>query len=37
MDDYLVHSRTLEQYLLDVEEVLEIFRLRKLYANSSKC
>ena len=37
MDDGLVHSPTLEQHLLDVEEVLEIFRRRKLYAESSKC
>ena len=37
MDDCLVHSPTLEQHLLDVEEVLEIFRRRKLYAKSSKC
>ena len=32
-----MHSPTLEQHLLDVEEVLEIFRRRKLYAKSSKC
>jgi hypothetical protein len=31
MDDCLVHSPALEQHLLDVEEVLEIFR------ESSKC
>ena len=37
MDDCLVHSPTLEQHLLDVAEVLEIFRRRKLYAKSSKC
>jgi len=37
MDDCLVHSQTLEQHLLDVAEVLEIFRRRKLYAKSSKC
>ena len=37
MDDCLVHSPTLEQHLLDVEEVLEIFRRRQLYAKSSKC
>ena len=37
MDDRLVHSPTLEQHLLDVAEVLEIFRRRQLYANSSKC
>ena len=37
MYDCLVHSPTLEQHLLDVEEVLEIFRLRQLYAKSSKC
>ena len=37
MDDWLVHSLTLEQHLLDVEEVLEIFRRHKLYAKSSKC
>ena len=36
MDDCLVHSPTLEQHLLDVEEVLEIFRRRQLYAKSSK-
>ena len=36
-DDCLVHSLTLEQHLLDVEAVLEIFRRRKLYAKSSKC
>jgi hypothetical protein len=36
MDDCLVHSLTLEQHLLDVAEVLEIFRLRKLFAKSSK-
>jgi hypothetical protein len=37
MDDCLVHSPTLAQHLLDVEEVLEIFRRRQLYAKSSKC
>ena len=37
MDDCLVHSPTLEQHLLDVGEVLEIFRRRQLYAKSSKC
>ena len=37
MDDCLVHSPTLEQHLLDVAEVLEIFRRRRLYAKSSKC
>jgi hypothetical protein len=37
MDDCLVHSPTLEQHLLDVAEVLEIFRQRKLFAKSSKC
>ena len=37
MDDCLVHSPTLEQHLLDVEEVLEIFRRRQLFAKSSKC
>jgi hypothetical protein len=36
MDDCLVHSQTLEQHLLDVAEVLEIFRRRKLFAKSSK-
>jgi hypothetical protein len=37
MDDCLVHSPTLAQHLLDVAEVLEIFRRRQLYAKSSKC
>ena len=37
MDDCLVHSPTLEQHLLYVAEVLEIFRRRQLYAKSSKC
>jgi hypothetical protein len=37
IDDCLVHSQTLEQHLLDVEEVLEIFCRRQLYAKSSKC
>ncbi len=37
MDYSLVHSPTLEQHLLDVEEVLEIFRRRKLFAKSFKC
>ena len=37
MDDCLVHSPTLEQHLLDVAEVLEIFRKHQLYAKSSKC
>ena len=39
MDDSLVHSPILEQYLLDVVEVLESFRRRpgQLYAKSSKC
>jgi hypothetical protein len=36
MDDCLVHSLTLEQHLLDVTEVLEIFRWSKLFAKSSK-
>ena len=30
MDDCLVHSPTLEQHLLDVEEVLKIFRRRQV-------
>ncbi len=34
MDDCLVHSPTLEQHLLDVAEVLEIFRRRKLYVKT---
>ena len=37
MDDCLVHSPTLKQHLLDVAEVLEIFRRRQLFAKSSKC
>jgi hypothetical protein len=37
MDDCLVHSPTLEQHLLDVAEVLEIFPRRQLFAKSSKC
>ncbi len=37
MDDCLVHSLTLEQHLLDVAEVFEIFRRRQLFAKSSKC
>jgi hypothetical protein len=37
MDDCLVHSHSLEQHLLDVAEVLEIFRRRHLFAKSSMC
>jgi hypothetical protein len=37
MDDCLVHSPTLEQHLLDVAEVLEVFRRRRLFAKRSKC
>jgi hypothetical protein len=37
MDYCLVHSQRLEQHLLDVAEVLEIFRQSKLFAKSSKC
>ena len=37
MDDCLIHSPTLAQHLLDVAEVLEIFRRRQLFAKSSKC
>ena len=37
MDDCLIHSPTLAQHLLDVAELLEIFRRRKLFAKSSKC
>ncbi len=37
MDDCLVHSPTLEQLLLYVVEVLEIFRRRQLFAKSSNC
>jgi hypothetical protein len=37
MDDCLVHLPTLEQHLLDVAEVLEIFPLLQLFAKSSKC
>jgi hypothetical protein len=37
MDDCLVHSATLEQHLLAVAEVLEIFRRRRLLAKSPKC
>ena len=33
MNDCLVHSPTLEQHLLDVGEVLEIFRRQQLYVN----
>jgi hypothetical protein len=37
MGDCLVHSPTLEQHLLDVAEVLEIFRRCQLFAKRSKC
>ena len=37
MDDCWIHSPTLAQHLLDVAEVLEIFRRRQLFAKSSKC
>ncbi len=37
MDNCLVHSPTLAQHLLDVAEVLNIFRRRQLFAKSSKC
>ena len=37
VDDCLVHSPTLAQHLLDVAEVLEIFRRRQRFAKSSKC
>ena len=37
MDNCLVHSPALEQHLLDVEEVLEIFCRRQLYVKSTKC
>ncbi len=37
MDDCLVHSPTLEQHLLDMAEVLEIFCSHKLFAKSFKC
>jgi hypothetical protein len=37
MDDCLVHSLMLEQHLLEVAEVLEIFCRRQLFAKSSKC
>ena len=37
MDDCLIHSPTLEQHLLYVAEVLEIFRRLQLFAKSSKC
>ena len=37
MDDCLVHSPMLEQHLLDIAELLEIFRRRQLYAKSSNC
>ena len=33
----MVHSPTREQHLLDIEEVLEIFRRQQLYAKSSEC
>ena len=36
MDDCLVHSPTMEQRLLHVAEVLEIFRRRQLYAKRSQ-
>ena len=35
--DCLVHSLTLDQHLLDVTKVLEIFGCPQLYAKSSKC
>ena len=37
MDACMVHSPTREQHLLDIAELLEIFRRRQLYAKSSKC
>jgi hypothetical protein len=37
MDYCLVHSPMIEQHLLDVVDVLEIFRQSKLFAKSSKC
>jgi hypothetical protein len=37
MDNCLVHWPTLEQHLLDVAEVLDIFRRRQLFAKRSKC
>mmetsp|Transcript_56278 Transcript_56278/g.117623 ORF Transcript_56278/g.117623 Transcript_56278/m.117623 type:complete len:170 (-) Transcript_56278:690-1199(-) len=37
MDDCLVHSPTLAKHLLDVAEVLQIFRRRTLFARRSKC
>ena len=37
MDDCSVHSPTIEQHLLDVEEILDAFRRGKLYTKSSKC
>jgi hypothetical protein len=37
MDVCLIHSPTLEQHLLDVAEVLEMFSRRKLFAKSYTC
>ena len=37
MDDCIVHSPTLQQHLLDVAKVLEIFRRQQLYAKNSRC
>jgi hypothetical protein len=37
VDDCLIHSPTREKHLLDVAEVLEIFRHSHLLAKSSKC
>ena len=37
MDDLLCYSPSLEQYLRDVREVLDILRQEKLYVKASKC
>ncbi|KAF5753946.1 putative nucleotidyltransferase, Ribonuclease H [Helianthus annuus] len=36
-DDVLVYSKSMEQHVADLKEVLQIFRDQQLYAKMSKC
>jgi len=37
LDDILIYSSNIRQYLQDLEEVLEVLRKNQLYAKLSKC
>lgn len=36
-DDILIYSKNIQQHLLDLREVLQLFRQHQLFAKKSKC